>query len=88
MTTRNLTLQIDRARHGTSRVCETDLPALAPGQVRLLEVYADRAAYEAHLTAPHFLAYKAATAGMVRNLRLILADPILLGTKPGQSGTV
>jgi hypothetical protein len=35
MTTRNLTLQIDRARHGTSRIRETDLPALAPGQVRL-----------------------------------------------------
>jgi hypothetical protein len=35
MTTRNLTLQIDRARHGTSRICETNLPALAPGQVRL-----------------------------------------------------
>jgi hypothetical protein len=35
MSTRNLTLQIDRARHGQTRIHESDLPALAPGQVRL-----------------------------------------------------
>ena len=34
MTTRNLTLQIDRTRHAQSRVRETGLPTLAAGQVR------------------------------------------------------
>jgi len=35
MYTRNLTLQVDRARHAESRIHESALPALAPGQVRL-----------------------------------------------------
>jgi hypothetical protein len=34
MTTRNLTLQIDRTRHAEARVQESDLPPLGPGQVR------------------------------------------------------
>ena len=35
MTLRNLTLQTDRRRHGETRIVESALPALAPGQVRL-----------------------------------------------------
>lgn len=35
MSTRNLVLQVDRARHGVTRAVESGLPALAPGQVRL-----------------------------------------------------
>jgi hypothetical protein len=35
MTTRNVTLQIDRSNHGSSRIEEADLPPLGPGQVRL-----------------------------------------------------
>ena len=54
-----------------------------PGAIRLLEVYADQEAYEAHLRSPHFLAYKAATEGLVRSLRLIEAAPVLLRAKPG-----
>ena len=55
-----------------------------PASIRLLEVYADQAAYDAHLTSPHFLKYKTGTAGMVRSLRLIETDPILLRSKtPG-----
>ncbi|MBN8999740.1 MAG: antibiotic biosynthesis monooxygenase [Rhizobiales bacterium] len=54
-----------------------------PAQVRILEIYADRQAYEAHLTTPHFLKYKTLTAGMVRSLRLIETDPIRLGLKAG-----
>ena len=50
-------------------------------RIRLLEVYASRSAYDAHLRAPHFLKYKAATEKMVRSLRLIEADPILLCAK-------
>jgi hypothetical protein len=41
VSTRNLTLQIDRTRHGESRLHESDLPALAPGEVRFrIERYA------------------------------------------------
>jgi quinol monooxygenase YgiN len=53
----------------------------APAHLRIVEVYADQAAYEAHLRSPHFLKYKSLTAGMVRALRLIETDPILLRDK-------
>jgi quinol monooxygenase YgiN len=53
----------------------------APHLVRLLEVYASREAYEAHIRSPHFLKYKSATAEMVRTLRLIDVDPITLAAK-------
>ena len=52
-----------------------------PDKVRIMEGYADQAAYQAHLTAPHFLKYKTQTAEMVRSLRLIEADPIALKAK-------
>jgi quinol monooxygenase YgiN len=42
-----------------------------PTQIRILEIYANRAAYEAHLRTPHFQHYKTATAHMVRSLRLV-----------------
>ena len=32
-----------------------------PGQIRILEIYADEAAYHAHLQTPHFLTYKTST---------------------------
>ncbi|MBB6506550.1 quinol monooxygenase YgiN [Sphingomonas endophytica] len=58
-----------------------------PTQIRLLEVYASRAAYEAHIRAPHFLTYKTATATMVRALRLVDTQPILLCAKSkGKAG--
>lgn len=53
----------------------------APEKVRILEVYANRQAYEAHIQTPHFLKYKTATAGMVRSLNLVDADPIALSAK-------
>ena len=52
-----------------------------PEQIRILEVYADRAAYEAHLLTPHFLKYKTATAGMVKSLRLVDVDPVMMRGK-------
>lgn len=52
-----------------------------PTSVRLLEVYASRAAYEAHIRSPHFLTYKSATERMVRSLRLVETQPILLCAK-------
>ena len=42
-----------------------------PTQIRILEMYASRAAYEAHLRTPHFTHYKTATLRMVRSLRLL-----------------
>jgi quinol monooxygenase YgiN len=53
----------------------------SPDKVRVIEAYADHAAYDAHLTTPHFLKYKTHTAGMVRSLRLLETDPINLKAK-------
>ena len=53
----------------------------SPTSFRLLEVYASRNAYEAHIKSPHFLKYKTSTANMVKSLRLVDANPILLCAK-------
>ncbi|WP_229251231.1 putative quinol monooxygenase [Emticicia sp. BO119] len=42
-----------------------------PNQIRLLEIYANREAYEAHLKTPHFQHYKSTTLKMVKSLKLI-----------------
>lgn len=52
-----------------------------PEQVRLFEMYASQAAYESHLQTPHFKQYKAATQGMVKSLRLVETEPVMLGSK-------
>jgi len=52
-----------------------------PSQIRILEVYRDQAAYESHLQSPHFKKYKAETQGMVKSLKLIETEPILLAGK-------
>ncbi|ANM15734.1 antibiotic biosynthesis monooxygenase protein [Rhizobium sp. N541] len=54
----------------------------APNRIRVLEVYADQEAYEAHLRTPHFLKYKTETAGMVTSLTLLDVDPIAMRAKP------
>ena len=53
----------------------------SPTHIRLLEVYASRAAYEAHLKTAHFVKYKSSTEKMVRSLKLIETRPILLCAK-------
>ncbi|OWV84915.1 putative quinol monooxygenase [Rhizobium sp. R693] len=53
----------------------------SPHKIRILEVYANQTAYEAHLQTPHFLKYKNATAGMVTSLTLIDVDPITMHGK-------
>ncbi|OWV69253.1 antibiotic biosynthesis monooxygenase [Rhizobium sp. R339] len=53
-----------------------------PNQIRILEVYADQEAYEAHLQTPHFLKYKRETADMVTSLTLMDVDPIAMRAKP------
>jgi quinol monooxygenase YgiN len=55
-----------------------------PAHIRIFEVYADQTAYEAHLTTPHFLKYKALTSTMVRSLHLIEMDPLILRAKANQ----
>jgi quinol monooxygenase YgiN len=52
-----------------------------PAQIRILEVYASREAYEAHLKTTHFLKYKAATADMVKSLDLVELDPVAMCAK-------
>jgi quinol monooxygenase YgiN len=52
-----------------------------PVQIRIFEMYADTAAYEAHLQTAHFLKYKTGTQGMVKSLRLLETDPVLLRGK-------
>lgn len=42
-----------------------------PTRIRLLEIYATREAYEAHLRSPHFLEYKTSTLPMIKSLRLV-----------------
>jgi quinol monooxygenase YgiN len=52
-----------------------------PEQIRLFETYRDAAAYESHLQSPHFKTYKGRTRQMVKVLRLVETEPILLGSK-------
>ncbi|MEO9167809.1 MAG: antibiotic biosynthesis monooxygenase family protein [Aestuariivirga sp.] len=56
-----------------------------PELVRIMEVYADQKAYEAHLQSPHFLKYKTKTVGMVKSLNLIDVEPIALNVLAGVS---
>lgn len=57
-----------------------------PTHIRLLEVYANRSAYEAHIRSPHFVKYKTSTESMVRSLKLIETTPILLCSKSQSTG--
>ena len=47
-----------------------------PAQIRILEIYADRQAYESHIKTPHFLKYKKSTLPMVKSLKLIDMEAI------------
>jgi 4-carboxymuconolactone decarboxylase len=42
-----------------------------PTQVRILEIYANREAYESHLQTSHFQRYKTTTLRMVKSLKLV-----------------
>ena len=52
-----------------------------PSQIRIFETYKDQAAYESHLQSPHFKKYKETTRGMVKSLKLIETEPIMLAGK-------
>ena len=42
-----------------------------PTEIRILEIYASRAAYESHIKSPHFQKYKTTTLKMVKSLKLV-----------------
>jgi quinol monooxygenase YgiN len=58
-------------------VAEKDNPA----KLRFFEMYADEAAYRAHIDSPHFKKYVETTKGMITSRRLIDAVPVQLSAK-------
>ena len=53
-----------------------------PAQIRILEIYASRAAYEQHLKTPHFQKYKTTTLKMVKSLKLVDMGAVDMATMP------
>ena len=51
----------------------------APHKVTILEIYADRAAYESHLQTSHFQKYKQGALTMVKELNLVDVEPLIPG---------
>ncbi len=47
-----------------------------PCKIYILEIYADRDAYQSHIQTPHFKKYKEGTAQMVKSLKLIDTNPM------------
>ena len=47
-----------------------------PTQIRIVEIYRNEAAYQAHLKTPHFEAYKTGTLHMVKSLHLAPMQPL------------
>lgn len=48
----------------------------SPNTIRILEIYRDDEAYQAHLQTPHFLEYKQGTLHMVKSLKLVDTYPL------------
>jgi quinol monooxygenase YgiN len=53
-----------------------------PTEIRLLEIYASKEAYESHLQTAHFKHYKTATLPMVKDLRLVDMEAIDASSMP------
>jgi quinol monooxygenase YgiN len=53
-----------------------------PTEIRILEIYANKDAYEAHLQTKHFKHYKETTLEMVKSLRLVDMKAIDKETMP------
>ena len=47
------------------------LPKDAPDRVLLYEIYTDKAAFEEHLKAAHFLSFDRATKGLIRDKKIV-----------------
>jgi len=52
-----------------------------PSRLRFFEVYADEAAYNAHIGSAHFQKYVTTTKGLIVSRRLIDAVPVQLSAK-------
>jgi quinol monooxygenase YgiN len=52
-----------------------------PSKLRFFEMYADEAAYRAHIASPHFRKYFETTKAMITARRLIDAAPVQLSGK-------
>lgn len=52
-----------------------------PNHLRVFEIYADEAAYQAHIASPHFKTYVEVTKTMITSRKLFETDLILLGQK-------
>lgn len=59
-------------------VAEKENPTL----VSVLEVYENMTAYNKHITTTHYLQYKDEAKAIVKSLKFIDINPILLGSKP------
>lgn len=58
-----------------------------PSRIHVFEMYADAAAYDAHLRTAHFQQFRASTAPMVAARTLFDTVPVLLGAKPALAPT-
>ncbi|HWD86817.1 MAG TPA: putative quinol monooxygenase [Mucilaginibacter sp.] len=54
-----------------------------PSHITILEIYADTAAYQAHIQTPHFKKYKATVQNMVKKLELVDVNLIAAAKKEG-----
>ena len=54
-----------------------------PAHITILEIYADTAAYQAHIQTAHFKKYKATVQNMVQSLELEDVNMIGVAKKPG-----
>jgi quinol monooxygenase YgiN len=57
-----------------------------PTEVRILEIYASREAYESHLKTLHFERYKTTTLPMVKSLKLVDMEAMDSATMPAMFG--
>ena len=53
-----------------------------PTKIRILEIYENDEAYQAHLQTPHFKEYKSTTLNMVKSLKLIEMKGIYMESMP------
>ena len=54
-----------------------------PSHITIFEIYADSAAYNAHILTAHFKKYKATVKDMVKSLQLVDVNVIGIARKPG-----
>jgi 4-carboxymuconolactone decarboxylase len=52
-----------------------------PTHITILEIYADTAAYKAHLQTSHFIKYKTGTKNMIKSLELVETVPLVPAMK-------